>query len=364
LITRLKFVFPFTEFSEDKMVFLKSDITKILANPLKLKKIALHTLNQTSKGTHPQWFRGRARVGIESTPLYYETADQMICNGAYLCAKPGTMTAIMGPAGCGKSTLLDLVCGYRTPTRGEVFVIRAHEKINVHRDYKAVRSWLGYLPQDDVMIPELTVYQSLNYRLRLQFPDLTQEIRKKMIVQTGRHLGFDEQRLHQFLNTVIGSSESGIRGLSGGERKRANLAHELIAMPLILFLDEPTSGLSSIDADKIILLLKRLTKQDELTTIATIHQPGRDTFARFDNILLMNHNGTVAYYGPTQQATSYFEQITNTSSVGCNPAEYLLEMLDNSYYSEKITHFFVQQPLNTQFQLIIPGSPSTLSSRF
>ncbi|EDN67389.1 hypothetical protein BGP_1900 [Beggiatoa sp. PS] len=68
----------------------------------------------------------------------------------------------------------------------------------------------------------------------------------------------------------------------------------------------------------------------------------------------MNHDGTVAYYGPIQQATPYFEQITSTSSVGCNPAEYLLEMLDNSFYSEKITHFFEQRPLNTQFQLITP----------
>ena len=309
---------------------------------------------QTPIGINAQLFRERPRVGIESTALYYEVAGRMICNGAYLCAKPGTMTAIMGPAGCGKSTLLDLACGYRTPTSGEVFAIRENNKTNVHQDYKTVRAWLGYLPQDDVMIPELTVYQSLNYRLKLQFPDLTKEIRNRMIYQTGYHLGFDEQRLHKFLNTVIGSSESGIRGLSGGERKRANLAHELIAMPLILFLDEPTSGLSSIDADKIINLLKTLTQKDELTTIATIHQPGRDTFARFDNVLLMNHDGTVAYYGPIQQATPYFEQITSTSSVGCNPAEYLLEMLDNSFYSEKITHFFEQRQLNTQFQLITP----------
>jgi ABC-type multidrug transport system ATPase subunit len=321
---------------------------------LKLKKKASHTFDQTPIGINAQLFRERPRVGIESSTLYYKTAGKMICNGAYLCAKPGTMTAIMGPAGCGKSTLLDLVSGYRTPTSGEVFVIRENDKINLHQDYKTVRAWLGYLPQDDVMIPELTVYQSLNYRLKLQFPDLNKEIRNRMIHQTGRHLGFDEQRLHKFLNTVIGSSESGIRGLSGGERKRANLAHELIAMPLILFLDEPTSGLSSIDADKIINLLKRLTQKDELTTIATIHQPGRDTFARFDNVLLMNHDGTVAYYGPIQQATPYFEQITNTSSVGCNPAEYLLEMLDNSHYSEKITHFFEQRQLNTQFQLITP----------
>ncbi|MEN8220569.1 MAG: FHA domain-containing protein, partial [Pseudomonadota bacterium] len=125
-------------------------------------------LGQTPIGINTQLFRGRLRVGIETTALYYRVSDKLICNGAYIRAKPGTMTAIMGPAGCGKSTLLDLVNGYRTPTSGKVFAIRDKEPINVHEDYRKVREWLGYLPQDDVMIPELTVYQSLNYCLRLQ----------------------------------------------------------------------------------------------------------------------------------------------------------------------------------------------------
>ena len=293
-------------------------------------------LGKTPIGIDAQLFRGRPRVGIETTPLYYEVSGRMICNGIYIRAQPGTMTAIMGPAGCGKSTLLDLMNGYRIPTEGQVFILRDTKKINIHQDYGKVRDWLGYLPQDDVMIPELTVYQSLNYCLRLQFIGLVAPIRDHIIRQTGYNIGFDKERLHKFLNTVIGSSESGIRGLSGGERKRANLAHELIAMPLILFLDEPTSGLSSVDADKIVRLLQKLTRLDELTTIATIHQPSRDTFERFDNLLLINHFGTTAYYGSCKKAAPYFEKVTGVSRANRNPAEYLLEMLDNPYYSKKL----------------------------
>ncbi|RKZ85393.1 MAG: hypothetical protein DRR19_16450 [Candidatus Parabeggiatoa sp. nov. 1] len=311
-------------------------------------------LGKTSIGIDAQLFRGRPRAGIETTALYYKVSDKLICNGAYIRATPGTMTAIMGPAGCGKSTLLDLVNGYRTPTTGQVFVIREQQKINVHHDYGKVREWLGYLPQDDVMIPELTVRQSLNYCLRLQFMGLAAQIRERIIHQTCRNLGFDKERLNKFLNTVIGSSESGIRGLSGGERKRANLAHELIAMPLILFLDEPTSGLSSVDADKIVRLLQSVTRLDDLTTMATIHQPSRDTYERFDNLLLMSHGGKIAYYGPSQEATRYFEQVTGTSSVGRNPAEYLLEILDNYNYNEKLIEYFKQGSLKHQFHLIMP----------
>lgn len=311
-------------------------------------------LGQTLIGINAQLFRGRPRVGIKTTPLYYEVSARMICNGAYLCAMPGTMTAIMGPAGCGKSTLLDLVNGYRAPTQGQVFVIRDKKLINVHQNYSKVREWIGYLPQDDVMIPELTVYQSLNYCLRLQFIGLATTIREHIIRQTCHNLGFDKERLKKFLNTVIGSQESGIRGLSGGERKRANIAHELIAMPLILFLDEPTSGLSSVDADKIVRLLQKLTRIDDLTTIATIHQPSRDTFERFDNLLLMNHGGTMAYYGPTSHATPYFEHLTGTSSGNRNPAEYLLEILDNPYYNKKLLESDKQEQLKHQFHLIMP----------
>lgn len=315
---------------------------------------------QVPIGIDAQLFRGRSRVGIATTPLYYSAAGKVICNGAYLQAQPGTITAIMGAAGCGKSTLLDLVSGYRLPDQGQVWINKFNEFIPVHQQYGQVREWLGYLPQDDVMIPELTVYQSLNYCLRLQFIDLGTEIRDHLIRQTVQSLGFQaEQRLEKFLHTVIGSVQAGIRGLSGGERKRANLAHELIAMPLILLLDEPTSGLSSVDADNIMELLQRLTKQQELTTIITIHQPSRDTFKhRFDNLLLMNQAGSLTYYGPSQQATPYFQTITATEARDRNPAEYLLEILNNSDYNQKITQSFVQDRNRPEFSAFItPLSP-------
>ncbi|MCK5718424.1 MAG: ATP-binding cassette domain-containing protein [Thiomargarita sp.] len=311
-------------------------------------------LGQTPIGINTQLFRGRERIGIKTTPLYYEIANKEICKGVYINAVPGTMTAIMGPAGCGKSTLLDLVSGYRPPTAGQVFVTKRKQKINVYQSYGKVREWLAYLPQDDIMIPELTVYQSLNYNLRLQFSNLPSGIRKYIIYQTGHNLGFTETRLDKFLNTVIGSSESGIRGLSGGERKRANIAHELISMPLVLFLDEPTSGLSSVDADKIITLLKNITQLDDLTTIATIHQPSCNTYKRFDNLLLMNYEGAIAYYGNAQQAVAYFESIIGSSYHNQNPAEYLLEILDNPYFSHKISQSFEQNKKSTYFNLIEP----------
>ncbi len=318
-------------------------------------------LGQTPIGIDAQLFRGRSRVGIATTPLYYSIAGKLICNGAYLQAQPGTITAIMGAAGCGKSTLLDLVSGYRLPDRGQVWVNKHHEFIPVHQQYGQVREWLGYLPQDDVMIPELTVYQSLDYCLRLQFIHLETEIRDHLIRQTAQSLGFqEEQRLEKFLHTVIGSIQAGIRGLSGGERKRANLAHELIAMPLILLLDEPTSGLSSVDADNIMELLQRLTKLQELTTIITIHQPSRDTFNhRFDNLLLMNQEGSLTYYGPSQQATPYFQKITATEARDRNPAEYLLEILTDSDYNQKITHAFAQDRSKSEFADFIAPLPES-----
>ncbi|MDM8567514.1 ATP-binding cassette domain-containing protein [Candidatus Halobeggiatoa sp. HSG11] len=285
-------------------------------------------LGDTPIGIDDQLFRGRPRIGIKTTALYHEISGKTVCDGVHINAKPGTMTAVMGPAGCGKSILLDLINGYRVPNSGEAFVIRDNISINVHQDNSFVRKWLGYLPQDDVMIPELTVYQSLNYCLKLQFTCLNQQIREYIIRQTCQNLGFEAARLNKFLHTVIGSSESGIRGLSGGERKRANLAHELISMPLVLLLDEPTSGLSSVDADKIVRLLQKLTQLDDLTTIATIHQPSQDTFERFDNLLLMNYGGIVVYYGPISQAVPYFESVTGTTNTNRNPAEYLLEILD------------------------------------
>ncbi|MDY6993402.1 MAG: ATP-binding cassette domain-containing protein [Pseudomonadota bacterium] len=280
----------------------------------------------TPVGIDPQLFRGRPRLGVHTTPLYYQIKTKMICQGLFLRAQPGTMTAIMGPAGCGKSSFLDVLNGYRQPQSGQVFIRRQHEYIALEQ--ARVHEWLGYLPQDDILIPELTVWQSLSYCLRLQFIHLDSRIQHYLIRQTCQSLGFDQpQRLKQFLHTQIGSAASGIQGLSGGERKRANLAHELISMPLILLLDEPTSGLSSVDAEQIIRLLFELTQQHELTVIATIHQPSRDVFQRFDNLLLMTQDGRMAYYGPTAQATVYFERLTATPCGPRNPAEYLLEVL-------------------------------------
>ncbi len=230
----------------------------------------------------------------------------------------------MGPSGCGKSVLLRLVNGYLQPTEGHVFLEDgARKRSDLSKDQAQVRDLVGYVPQEDIMFPELTVRQSLNCRQRLCLPDRVRSFRGRAIQSTLERLGFEKSRIGELLNTPIGSAESGIKGLSGGERKRINIAHELISKPLVLLLDEPTSGLSSFDADRIVELLSDLAQRQKLTIIMTIHQPSREAFDRFNNVLLMARGGRVAYYGPARTAADYFER---TTRVQCKvaPAEYLL----------------------------------------
>jgi len=294
----------------------------------------------------PLLFQGRIRKGVVSTELEYShpRRKRIICDGIYIQAEPGTLTAVMGPSGCGKTTFLSLINGYQKAVVGEVLL--ADEEggyYHLHTHLRQMRGAIGYVPQDSVLIPELTVRQSLNYRLKMQFPDMAASIRRGVIQETVKRLGIREDRLELFLDTIIGASGSRYRGLSGGERKRANIAHELITQPLILFLDEPTSGLSSVDADQIVDLLRNLAIDDHLTIIASVHQPGQEAFSNFHNLLLLTEYGQVAYYGAANEAAGYFERTTGVRFGGKNPAEYVLTLLDDERYRDSVAPTFRKQ---------------------
>ena len=164
----------------------------------------------------PKFFLGADRVGVDTTRLYLKLPSQKdlwLCEGAYLRAVPGSMTGVMGPAGCGKTVLLNLLAGYLKPDDGLITIGNAFDP---NRDLEVLRDFVGYVPQGDVLFSDLTVQQSLDYRLQLKFPDMERSVRNRLIRDTCGQLGFEGERASKFLHTLIGSSNGERRGLSGG----------------------------------------------------------------------------------------------------------------------------------------------------
>jgi ABC-type multidrug transport system ATPase subunit/pSer/pThr/pTyr-binding forkhead associated (FHA) protein/ABC-type multidrug transport system permease subunit len=203
---------------------------------------------------------------------------------------PSELVALMGPAGAGKTTLLKALNGYTPPVTGTVLFNGA----NLYRFYDRFRQQMGYVPQDDIVHPQLTVRQALYFSARLR-TDLTDEEIDARTEKVLQELGIPDK-----IDTVIGSPER--KTLSGGQRKRVNIALELITDTPVLFLDEPTSGLSSYDAESVVDLLKGLSKSGK-TVITTIHQPSLKVYKQFDDLIMVSRDkgespGAMVFFGP------------------------------------------------------------------
>jgi len=215
-----------------------------------------------------------------------------ILEGVSLVIEPGELVAVMGPSGSGKSTLLSVVNGQAVPAAGRVLV----GGLDLHDHFELFRGRIGFVPQDDILHADLTVWQALWYAARLRLPADTSDAEiatrlRSVIAQLG--LDGTEQ-------TRVGDQRK--RGVSGGQRKRVNLAMELLTDPPILVLDEPTSGLSSTDALSVIELLRSLADAGK-TIIVTIHQPSLDAFRLFDAVAVIARDdstrqvGRLAFFG-------------------------------------------------------------------
>ncbi len=208
----------------------------------------------------------------------------------------GRLVGIIGGSGSGKSTLLNVLNGNLKPKEGSI-------KINgwdIHENKAWVKGIIGYVPQDDLLIKELSVYENLYFNTRLCSSDFEKERIHALIEEAL--LDFD---LQEARDLKVGDAYTTI--LSGGQRKRLNIALELIREPSILLVDEPTSGLSSADSENVISLLKRQTIKGKLV-IVNIHQPSSDVYKMFDKLLVMDQGGRVIYYGHPIGAISYFKQ--------------------------------------------------------
>ncbi len=215
----------------------------------------------------------------------------------------GQLLGIMGASGAGKSTLLNILNGTTAPTKGAVRI----NGIDIYAEPDKVEGLIGYISQDDLLIEDLTVFENLYYSAKLCFDGVSDYKLTRMVMTTLRNLG-----LHEIKDLKVGSPLN--KKISGGQRKRLNIALELIREPSILFVDEPTSGLSSRDSENIMDLLKELALKGKLVYVV-IHQPSSDIYKMFDKLLILDTGGYPVYYGNPIDAISYFKsQINDVTS--------------------------------------------------
>ncbi len=265
-------------------------------------QIAGAQVNVVVEDQQASW-AGKPLYEIEAWDLFLEVPDRdnkaqmkVLLDHVSFKALPGDMIALMGPSGAGKTTLLMTLNGYLPPTSG-------HVRINgedLYSIYDALRGVIGYVPQDDIVHPELTVFEAVKYSAQFRLPnDYSEAEIDARVEQTLKDLGLEAVK-----NLQIGKPEKKV--LSGGQRKRVNIALELVTDPVILFLDEPTSGLAADDTTALINLLHDLTKKTGKTIIMTIHQPAKDEYEKFNLAFIMGYGGIPTYYGPTGTSSYRF----------------------------------------------------------
>ncbi|KAJ8760424.1 hypothetical protein K2173_015091 [Erythroxylum novogranatense] len=250
------------------------------------------------------------RFGLGSATTIQE---HTILNGITGMVSPGEILAILGPSGSGKSTLLNALAG-RLPVQSLTGAILANNK----KVTKQILRRTGFVSQDDVLYPHLSVRETLVFCALLRLPNSLSKKEKISVAESViAQLG-----LAKCENTLIGNSF--VRGVSGGERKRASIAHEMLTNPSLLILDEPTSGLDSTAANRLVSTLGSLSQRGK-TIVTSMHQPSSRVYQMFDSVLLLSE-GRCLYFGKGSQAMDYFRTVGFSPSFPMNPADFLLDL--------------------------------------
>ena len=230
--------------------------------------------------------------------FFFKRGKQGLHN-VHVAEEGGKLVALMGASGSGKSTLLSVLNGTKKPQNGNVTI----NGLDVYKQREQLKGVIGYVPQDDLLIEDLTVYQNLYFAAKLCFARMSEGEVDKLVMKTLHSLGLTEAK-----DLKVGNPLE--KTISGGQRKRVNIGLELLRQPAVMFVDEPTSGLSSRDSENIMDLLKELTYAGKLIFVV-IHQPSSDIFKLFDKLVVLDVGGFQIYYGNPVESVVYFKMLSH-----------------------------------------------------
>ncbi|KAF4373466.1 hypothetical protein F8388_025160 [Cannabis sativa] len=288
------------------------------------------------------------KVKLENRDGGKKHIEKSILNGITGMVCPGEILAMLGPSGSGKTTLLTALGG-----RLSGKTLSGKITYNSQPFSGSIKRRTGFVAQDDVLYPHLTVTETLLFTALLRLPmSLSTQEKSQHVDRVISELGLNRCR-----NSMIGGPL--LRGISGGEKKRVSIGQEMLINPSLLLLDEPTSGLDSTTAQWILTTLKRLASGGR-TVVTTIHQPSSRLYHMFDKVILLSE-GSPIYNGPANTALHYFSTIGFSTSITLNPADLLLDLANEKKKVKEalISAYDNNISPNLKAQLIITTSDNT-----
>eukprot|EP00347_Sterkiella_histriomuscorum_P021229 403334750 len=276
------------------------------------------------------------------------TVKHQIIKGVSGYAMPGQTCYIMGSSGAGKTSLLNIISDRATKRAGTILEGKVMINDTIPMSQNVFGNVAGYVMQDDILFQYYTPRQALRFAARLKLNHVPIPEQDERVETLLKELG-----LLNSADIIIGSAK--IKTLSGGERKRVAIGVELITDPSLILLDEPTSGLDSFKALQIVKLLQRQARKGK-TVIATIHQPGSESFACFDRLILMS-DGHIMYQGDAAKSTKYFEKVNIPCPKFANPADFFMRVLTVNYPKtpsdeKKVSYLKLQYDQNIRSQSV------------
>ncbi|MDD4309173.1 MAG: ATP-binding cassette domain-containing protein, partial [Candidatus Cloacimonetes bacterium] len=309
----------------------------IYLNQVKLEDRSPLSLNSDIITINKRNFRINSFYDLIETPFdlrtirildikHYFPDGQLALDSISCEVSKNQLIGILGQSGSGKSTLVKILSGEIIPTYGQILV----DGKDFHTNIAYYQEFFAYVPQDDLLYANLTVFENLWYRLRLRMPHISAASLDQKINNILHQVNLTHQR-----DTRVGEYKN--KNLSGGERKRLNIALELLFEPTVIICDEPTSGLSFTDAEQIVDILNSLTQQGRIVII-TIHQPNSSIFRKFDSVMLMDIGGRMAYFGTPEDCFSYFDEELSMLSNRLPEIERKKQLMTSDYMYDIITY--------------------------